>query len=234
MTGREGRRAPRLSVVLSICMASLVGAAILFGLASCGGSSNSDAKDGANGQDPELVVAGARVFATNCASCHAIAGRPHGGTTGEYGVSFDEVRPKASLIAKRIDVGAYGMQSFAGELTENEKAAVTSYLLATAGRDVPTRPVASAADIAAGEGGFGRYCQSCHTIGANRRNGNPTFPGTNFNNVAVSSERAQQMIDRGDWWMPAMYERVPRTTVHDIIAYVVSASGRGRDVYQEP
>lgn len=226
---------PRLFSVLSVCVAVVLGAGSLWLLAGCGGSSSDS--DAAPKQDPveaRLIAQGREIFGERCQECHAIEGRPRRGTTGEYGPSLDEVKPKRSYIAYRIEWGGPGMGAFSDVLSEVEKLAVTTYLLDVAGRNVPTRPVGTAADIAAGERAFGRYCNSCHTIGDRRATGRFVWHGTNFNNVSVSPERAQWMVDRGDFWMPSQYDNVPRTAVHDIIAYIVSASGRGPDVYEEP
>lgn len=207
----------------------------LLGLAACGGdSSTSDAEERQQQRVAQEISAGRAVFAEHCADCHAIAGRPRNGSTGEYGPNFDQVKPKAAYVRHRIELGGYGMQSFADELTAREKRAVTAYIVAEGGRDVPRGYAVPAGALSAGEAAFRKFCQSCHTIGDDRRTGRPMWPGTNFNNVGQSPERVQHMIDRGEWWMNAMYDRVPRRAAHDVVEYVVATSGRGPDRYQEP
>ncbi|MDW5593501.1 cytochrome c [Conexibacter stalactiti] len=225
---------PRLVSVLSVCVAVVLGAGCLWMLAGCGGSSSSDSEAKQDPVEARLISQGREIFGEKCQGCHAIEGRPRTFTTGEYGPSMDEVKPKGAFIAHMIDNGGGGMQSFADELTEVEKLAVKTYLLDVTGRHVPERSFGTPAQIAAGERAFRENCQGCHSIADYRSRRVYEWYGTHFDNVRISVERIQQMMDRGDWWMPGQYDKVPREVTDEIIAYIVATAGRGPDVYKAP
>lgn len=225
---------PRPIAVLSFCVAVLLGSAALWGLAGCGGSSSDESEPRQDPVEARLISQGRQIFGETCQGCHAIEGRPRTFTTGEYGPSMDEVKPKRAFIMHMIDNGGGGMQSFADELTEVEKLAVTTYLVDVTGRHVPERSFGTPSQIVAGERAFQENCQGCHSIAQYRSRREYVWHGTHFDNTRISIERIQQMMDRGDWWMPGQYRKVPRDATSDIIAYIVATAGRGPDVYKAP
>ncbi len=71
---------------------------------------------------------GERVFASaGCGGCHALA---DAGATGEVGPDLDAAQPSASLVAERVRNGEGAMPAFAGELDDEEIAAVAAYVAA--------------------------------------------------------------------------------------------------------
>ena len=73
---------------------------------------------------------GKQVFATaGCASCHTLA---DSGATGSVGPDLDAATPPASLVADRVRNGQGAMPSFAGQLSDEEIAAVAAYVAGAA------------------------------------------------------------------------------------------------------
>jgi len=73
---------------------------------------------------------GERVFVSaGCGGCHALT---DAGATGEVGPDLDAAQPSASLVAERVRNGEGAMPAFAGELDDDEIAAVAAYVASVA------------------------------------------------------------------------------------------------------
>lgn len=209
----------RLST-LSACLA--VGLAVFA--AGCGGSSNDDSSTTATTSNANL---GSRVFAEHCASCHGMNGRTPTGTTGEYGPNFDEVRlTSLAYVDHRIEYGGYGMQSFAGEMTEPERAAVAEYVLRGSGSrvrdvDVPRRDFDHGARL------FAQNCSTCHSIAGRAATGRPTWMGTDFGEVKPSYDLVYEKTVNGYyWWMPSFRDTFEtEADVKALARYVEKVAG---------
>jgi uncharacterized membrane protein len=75
---------------------------------------------------PASIARGKQVFASaGCAACHTLA---DAGATGTVGPNLDAAKPSASLVAERVRNGQGAMPSFAGQLSEEDIAAVAAYV----------------------------------------------------------------------------------------------------------
>jgi cytochrome c6 len=207
-------------------------------LAGCGGGENSHVGSTVTGTSTpaqqatatnarvhaELMAEGKKVFAANCHSCHTLAGKHYGGTTGEVGPSLDEVRPAAAYVRRRVHLGGFGMQTFEGVLSSSQIDAVVAYVSTSAGRKA-RNPNASATDLAAGEKVFASTCQSCHTISGHAQTGTPTFAGTDFRNVGESVGHVEKWVRDGDYWMKPLRNELDREQIRSVARYVATVAG---------
>lgn len=78
------------------------------------------------------AAAGADVFASaGCGSCHSLA---DAGTSGTVGPNLDDTKPTAERAYEQILNGGGGMPPYDGQLSEQEIADVTAYVVqATSG-----------------------------------------------------------------------------------------------------
>lgn len=78
------------------------------------------------------AAAGADVFASaGCGSCHTLA---DAGTSGTVGPNLDDVKPTAEKAYEQILNGGGGMPPYEGQLSEQQIADVTAYVVqATSG-----------------------------------------------------------------------------------------------------
>jgi sulfite dehydrogenase len=73
------------------------------------------------------AAAGSEVFASaGCGSCHTLA---DAGTSGTVGPNLDEVQPSAENAYEQILNGGGGMPPYEGQLSEQEIADVTAYVV---------------------------------------------------------------------------------------------------------
>ncbi len=76
-------------------------------------------------------VAGKKVFlSAGCTGCHTLK---DAGATGTVGPNLDEVKPPLSLAVERVTQGAGAMPSFKGQLTDQQIADVTAYVVKASG-----------------------------------------------------------------------------------------------------
>ena len=113
------------------------GAALLSGLLVMGAAPPAAAPDGAD------------LFAQNCAACHQPAGQ---GIAGAFpalaGNTF--VQGPAPIVASTVLKGRAGMPSFSSDLTDDQIAAVLTYVRASWGNHAAAIPTAT---VAAARGG---------------------------------------------------------------------------------
>lgn len=172
---------------------------------------------------------GERMFATHCSGCHGMNGRTPTGTTGEYGPNFDDVQiDSRDYLDFRIEYGGPGMQSFANEMTEEEKDAVARYVLKGAGSRV--RDVAvPAREMALGRQVFTQHCKACHTIAGRAATGRPTWMGTDFDVVKPAYDHVKEKTMNGYyWWMPSFRDEIQEARVNAVARYVEKVAGGGR------
>jgi mono/diheme cytochrome c family protein len=73
------------------------------------------------------AAAGEAVFAENgCGDCHTLEAA---GSTGAVGPNLDESQPDAALVEERVRDGAGAMPAFEGQLTDEQIADVTAYVV---------------------------------------------------------------------------------------------------------
>jgi mono/diheme cytochrome c family protein len=73
------------------------------------------------------AAAGEEVFASaGCGSCHALEAA---GTSGQIGPNLDESQPDAELVEERVRNGAGAMPAFEGQLSDEQIADVTAYVV---------------------------------------------------------------------------------------------------------
>jgi mono/diheme cytochrome c family protein len=78
------------------------------------------------------TAAGKAVFASaGCGSCHALA---DAGATGAIGPNLDDSKPDTALVSARVTEGMGAMPAFAGQLSDEEIAAVAAYVSTVAGK----------------------------------------------------------------------------------------------------
>lgn len=92
-----------------------------------------------DGDQPEDVLAeGERLYAQNCAACHAIAGRDRTGRPVYPGMDFNLLKPSERFVIERMKTGVLPehpeplMPSFKGRLTSAQMRAVAAYVTAVA------------------------------------------------------------------------------------------------------
>jgi mono/diheme cytochrome c family protein len=73
------------------------------------------------------AAAGEEVFASaGCGGCHTLEAA---GSTGNVGPNLDEAQPDAALVEQRVRNGAGAMPAFEGQLSDDEIADVTAYVV---------------------------------------------------------------------------------------------------------
>jgi mono/diheme cytochrome c family protein len=228
-------------------MSSCVVAALLaLGAAGCGGDDKQATAGGAKttrthttAVDPakqaKLMSTGAKVFAKNCNSCHAMLNRPRTAPTFELPPpSFNDVEPTLAYVKSRVTSGGIDMQSFSGELTPFQIDAVATYVTETAGRDVDDAAADAGSQLDAGEQVFAEHCTRCHGIAGEMRAGRPQWGGTDFNVVKPSSKWILHMLDIGvDQAMPKFGKRLPPDELRAVAQYVESVAGENPEVMPE-
>jgi mono/diheme cytochrome c family protein len=76
-------------------------------------------------------VAGKKVFlSAGCTGCHTLK---DAGSTGTVGPNLDQAKPSLSLAVERVTQGAGAMPSFKGQLTDQQIADVTAYVVKATG-----------------------------------------------------------------------------------------------------
>jgi len=76
-------------------------------------------------------VAGKKVFlSAGCTGCHTLK---DAGSTGTVGPNLDQVKPPLSLAVERVTQGKGAMPSFKGQLTDQQIADVTAYVVKASG-----------------------------------------------------------------------------------------------------
>jgi mono/diheme cytochrome c family protein len=116
--------------VLVMLSLSLV---LALGVAACGGDDDGDdeaAPPAATETDGGAGAEGEAIFTENCGTCHVLAAS---GTSGTTGPSLDEVMPSEETVETQVRNGGGGMPAFEGQLTDEEIAAVSSYVAENAG-----------------------------------------------------------------------------------------------------
>jgi cytochrome c553 len=79
-----------------------------------------------DGPDGE-AAAGEAVFASaGCGACHALEAA---GSSGAVGPNLDESQPDAELVEERVRNGAGAMPAFEGQLTDEQIADVTAFVV---------------------------------------------------------------------------------------------------------
>lgn len=225
-------RAPRWALLICVT-AALAGTAAGCGSDSDGGDSTAAQKPKTTAVDParqaKLMKTGRKVFFEHCHSCHSILGRKHTAKVIETEApDFDEVSlPKPAYIRERVLAGGIDMQSFQGELNEFELDAVIAFVGTTAGRNVDDDAAdAQPADVLdAGEQLFAERCAKCHGIAGKARKGNPSYGGTDFNNVKPSQRFAiRKTLEGLEGAMPSFKGRLKQPELHAVAAYVASVA----------
>jgi cytochrome c551 len=121
------RRIALVLLVLALCV----------GATACGGDDDTDATttteetttdETTTTEDTTTTTeaaAGREIFVANCGSCHALS---DAGTSGAVGPSLDGIGLDASAVETQVRNGGGGMPAFEGQLTDEEIAAVSSYV----------------------------------------------------------------------------------------------------------
>ncbi len=120
------RRIALAVVVLVLCV----------GATACGGDDDTDATttteetttDETTTTDDTTTTeaaAGREIFVANCGSCHTLS---DAGTSGAVGPSLDGIGLDVAAVETQVRNGGGGMPAFEGQLTDDEIAAVSSYV----------------------------------------------------------------------------------------------------------
>lgn len=174
---------------------------------------------------------GARVFAANCQTCHALLGRPNATVQVDaLPLSLDEVKPSRAYVLARLENGGVGMGGFGTSLSAADRRAVAEFVLAVAGRDVSAPPGgATAAQLAEGRRLYAQDCQSCHRLlGQTPTHPNPIWEGTDFDLVRPGVLYIEQKVREGQLQaMPSFRDRLSWVQVRAVAVYV-NAMALGR------
>jgi mono/diheme cytochrome c family protein len=110
----------------------LVALVLCIGATSCGGddeeagtTTEETTTETTTGTTGETTADGREVFVANCGSCHTFA---DAGTTGTIGPDLDQLSADAAAVEAQVRSGGGGMPAFEGQLTDEEIAAVASYV----------------------------------------------------------------------------------------------------------
>lgn len=173
--------------------------------------------------EAERMETGARMFAEHCQSCHTLLGRVNTGTTGSLGPSLDEVIPEHAYVRARVTSGWYEMQSFEGEMSDDERDAVIGYVASVAGRGVGD--VGEPSPL--GEQVYAEHCASCHSIADRPEPGDAEWPGTDFRNVRPSARLVEEMVVRGylQRRMPSFKGKLTKDEIIAVATYVSATAG---------
>ncbi|HEY7706210.1 MAG TPA: cytochrome c [Gaiellaceae bacterium] len=102
-----------------------------LGLSACGGDDDDSGGGTTAATTTEGGADGAAVFASaGCGSCHTLAAA---GSSGSTGPNLDDVQPDAATVEAQVRSGGGGMPAFEGRLSDDEIAAVSSYVAENAG-----------------------------------------------------------------------------------------------------
>ena len=140
------------------------------------------------GQYPAAdIAAGARVYSTNCASCHGATGVGVGGIDLRRGrlprASTDEAL--AALVAKGIP--GTGMPSF--RLTQDEMRELIAFVRSGPGADANAPPV-RLGNAARGRTIFEAQCLKCHRLGTTGSWAGPDLTGIGAARTPVAIQRS--------------------------------------------
>jgi cytochrome c551 len=124
------------SVIARRIALALLVFALCVGATACGGDDDTDATTTTEETTTETTTtedttttteaaAGREIFVANCGSCHALS---DAGTSGAVGPSLDGIGLDAPAIETQVRNGGGGMPAFEGQLTDEEIAAVSSYV----------------------------------------------------------------------------------------------------------
>ena len=117
---------------------ALVFAALLVGLAGCGGGETvTPLPETVEGEPPAATQTqptsegdaenGKKIFAANgCGSCHTLS---DAGTSGTVGPNLDEAKPDLALAIERVTNGSGVMPPFKDTLDEKEIVDVATYVV---------------------------------------------------------------------------------------------------------
>ena len=116
----------------------LVALVLCIGVTACGGD---DGESGATTEttatettttdetttDETATASGRDVFVADCASCHTFA---DAGATGAIGPNLDESSLDEAAVETQVRNGGGGMPAFEGQLSDEEIAVVSGYVVA--------------------------------------------------------------------------------------------------------
>jgi mono/diheme cytochrome c family protein len=133
---RDGKENPVRMFARGITLA-LLALALGVGVAACGG--DDDEAGGTTTEqttteetttDETTTAGGEEVFTANCGSCHTLSAA---GTTGSIGPSLDGAGLDAAAVEQQVRNGGGGMPAFQDQLSEEEIAAVSTYVAESSG-----------------------------------------------------------------------------------------------------
>jgi mono/diheme cytochrome c family protein len=125
------------SVIARRIALALLVLALCVGATACGGDDDTDATttteetttdETTTTEDTTTTTeaaAGREIFVANCGSCHALS---DAGTSGAVGPSLDGLGLDVATVETQVRNGGGGMPAFEGQLTDEEIAAVSSYV----------------------------------------------------------------------------------------------------------
>ena len=88
-------------------------------------------KENAGGGTKDLGTDGKKIFSAECASCHTLKAA---GATGTVGPNLDQLKPSKEIVQHQVEVGGGVMPAFKGKLTDEQIAAVASFVADNAGK----------------------------------------------------------------------------------------------------
>jgi cytochrome c oxidase cbb3-type subunit III len=215
------------------CVLLLLAMALAAGCGS--GSAKQDAARAARARaaarlHAKRMVAGRRLFAKNCASCHTLAGRVAHPTFIESPIpNLDEVKPRVAYVVSRAETGGFDMPGFQGQLAREDIAAVATYVAEASGGRIADVGREDGATLSLGGQMFSQHCQRCHGIGGQKATNKPPppYPGTDFNLVKPSQQMVMERARRGiPGEMPSFRGKLTPAQLHALAVYVTATAGR--------
>jgi mono/diheme cytochrome c family protein len=118
-----------LVVVLLFAGPSLIGAKKS---SATGAAYGTGAPSGSGTQSGSTAPSGSAVFASaGCGGCHTLKAA---GASGAIGPNLDQLRPSTATVTAIVRSGGGSMPSFAGKLSDDQIAAVATFVSTVAGR----------------------------------------------------------------------------------------------------
>lgn len=235
----KDRRSTRRRRALVACALALL---VLPGAAGCGESGEEKAaarrRAVAAARHARELVVGRKVFATHCAACHAMEGKPRTGPLIEWEAPLlDMVKPKRHYVEWRVDSGGFAMASFSSEIPEARRRALITYVTEVSGSEVEDGdPPPDVLD--AGREVFAEHCARCHGIEGRAMTGEPLYTGMDFNLVKPSVRLVQRNARRGVApdidLMPAFGNVLTDEQIDAVAAYVNAVAAEGREAPESP
>ena len=188
---------------------------------------------------PGDAAAGEQVFdGAGCGSCHTLAAA---GAAGLVGPNLDQAKPSFAQVVNIVSNGGGAMPTFSDRLSKSQIADLAAFVTQAVGGGTPTEtgstpadgetandgndvPTGSASPSSGRQAFAGAGCGSCHTLAAAGAAG---LVGPNLDQANPSFAQVVNIVSNGGGAMPAFSDRLSKSQIADLAAFVTQAVGGG-------